>query len=68
MIDIIECGEKTCASKSGNFCKYFRRKNYGQEFICSRFEDKEKREIRLFDENGWVMRCIECLENFKPIE
>lgn len=49
----IECGEKTCASQKGNFCRFFRGLN-----SCYLFGS-------LFDKNGWVQRHEDCLRMAK---
>jgi hypothetical protein len=50
----IECGEKTCASKPGEFCKFL--SGYFLD-MCILFDE------RLFEnDDGWVARCKECLE------
>jgi hypothetical protein len=53
-----ECGERTCASTPGKFCRFVKSKNFGTEFVCILFDRK------LFDEGGWLQRCGECLEEF----
>lgn len=55
----IECGEKTCASSSGVFCKYFGYKGLGTMPHCLFFD------TRLYEEHGWIQRADLCLENEK---
>lgn len=54
-----ECGEKTCAAKPRQFCRFFGSKNFGQDAWCMWFNC----EIR--DKDGWVQRCQQCLDTFK---
>ena len=53
----INCGEKTCASAPGVFCKQIRTLKYGQIWICNIFE--KELEIK----NGWTQRCDQCLQH-----
>ena len=57
----IECGEKTCASSPGVFCKYFGYKGLGTRLHCLFFN------TRLYTEHGWVQRAASCLEIEKQI-
>jgi len=58
----IECGERTCASKPGKFCRFLRTKKLGQIPVCDIFRERNGEEKRLLDsEEGWVLRCEECL-------
>jgi hypothetical protein len=57
-IDEIDCGETTCASKPGEFCKYFRTKKFGQKPFCLRYDDMQK------DEGGWVQRLPACIADY----
>jgi hypothetical protein len=52
----IQSGDKTCASQPGAFCQYVGTKRMGAIFGCTLFQ------VNLEDENGWLMRCPECLE------
>jgi len=62
----IECGETTCASEPGKFCKFLGTKSYGTKSVCMFFRDEGDDEIILYDSpDGWVRRCPQCLETFK---
>jgi|WetSurMetagenome_2_1015567.scaffolds.fasta_scaffold01544_18 hypothetical protein len=50
----IECGETTCASKPGEFCRFFANDLRGGG-RCYLFGG-------LFDEDGWIQRHPDCLE------
>ena len=52
----IECGEKTCASSPGVFCKYFGYKGLGTKPHCLFFN------THLYEEQGWIQRAKPCLE------
>ena len=50
----IECGEKTCASEPGKFCKFLRL-GFGQrKQSCVLFG-------RVDDKDGWIQRHKDCL-------
>ena len=55
----IDCGETTCASKPGCFCKYLYTKHFGQVPFCNLFQQQlgNSRDDGL----GWVLRCPDCL-------
>lgn len=54
-----ECGEKTCAAEPGKFCRFVRNaqaRPFGRMVeVCNLYE------AVLRDEDGWLMRCDECL-------
>lgn len=58
-----ECGEKTCASRRGEFCGFLRKqmKSWGVEKgeVCNLYD------VTLFEDKpgGWLMRCPKCLED-----
>ena len=54
-----KCGENTCASEPGKFCRFFATKSFGTTMWCSWFN------VRLLDKDGWVQRAPECKEMFK---
>ena len=60
----IDCGDKTCASKVGKFCKFVGHKKFGQISLCILFPDSKTDEIYtiLEDEDGWIQRCQACLD------
>jgi hypothetical protein len=51
-----QCGELTCASEPGKFCRFIGSKSFGTQPTCTLFN------VKLFDPNGWVLRCRECLQ------
>lgn len=58
MIINFRAGEKTCAESKGKFCP-FMRVEIGGDFPSCVIFDEEFLEV----ENGYVMRCKECLES-----
>ena len=49
----IKCGEKTCATREGNFCRFFI--NTGsRDGKCNLFG-------RVFDKDGWIQRHKNCI-------
>ena len=50
----IECGEKTCASEPGKFCRFFNPSLNGKD-SCYLFG-------RVFESDGWIQRHPDCLE------
>ncbi len=70
----IECGEFTCASEPGRFCRFVRVSHFGKVYQCAAFADKNGDMIRLKEGDGvsvlkggvgWLMRCQECIEEAK---
>jgi hypothetical protein len=64
----IECGEFTCASEHGKFCRFFGSIRYGLDAVCRLFPTKEESFTRLevnegSHMTGWTLRCEECLKN-----
>jgi hypothetical protein len=57
---LIEHGEETCAVSPGKFCRFLGSKKFGTVPVCMLY-DKE-----LFEVDGWVDRCHECMEEFGP--
>lgn len=57
----IECGETTCASKPGEFCKFFGTMRFGTIPLCRLFpsEGDSMTELKMVD--GWVRRCDDCI-------
>ena len=74
----IECGELTCASRPGNFCKYLGSKNFGARLVCSLFPEEWRgsldsshttlNELPSGPRKGWIGRCKACLEQDKKEE
>lgn len=61
---IIECGEKTCASSPGKFCKFFGSRRFGTIACCLLFPDKEGlsfTELDTDNDGEWTLRCEDCL-------
>jgi hypothetical protein len=58
----INCGEKTCASEPGEFCKYAISRVDGFNPTCRLFEKPLKDEG---EPTGWLKRCKECMESEK---
>jgi hypothetical protein len=61
----IQCGEKTCAYESGKFCHYFGTIHFGQIAVCRLFPTEHNTFTDLKEENGWTLRCDECLKASK---
>lgn len=59
----IECGETTCASEPGKFCRFVGAMRFGTIPICLLFPDRESPHTRLEDKDGWLQRCPQCMEN-----
>ena len=66
----IECGEFTCASEPGKFCKFVGTRRMGAEYVCRLFPSEDDSYLRLqtLDNkpNGWLARCSECLKCCNP--
>lgn len=58
----INCGETTCASEPGKFCRYMGTKYFGTQFICMLFPDGYEFTFLFDDKNGWLQRCKACLD------
>lgn len=63
----IECGETTCASEPGKFCKYLARMSFGRIPVCTFFSNEIAGFTRLYEDepNGWLRRCPQCLKEFE---
>lgn len=65
----IECGEFTCASEPGKFCKFVCTQRFGTENTCHIFSGwGHKRRIPLDEieegeKKGWLARHPECLKH-----
>ena len=60
----IECGENTCASKPGQFCKYMGSVKFGQVPVCCLFPSEKETSWTLLEEkDGWVQRCKPCIDS-----
>lgn len=51
----IECGETTCASEPGEFCRFLQYNPFGDDGSCYFFG-------KVFDKDGWIQRHPECLK------
>jgi len=63
----INCGELTCASEPGEFCEFVGTKSFGKTYLCMLFPAENSYTI-LNEENGWLLRCEQCLKNEKRKE
>jgi len=72
----IECGETTCASEPGKFCKFLGTIHFGCTPVCTLFNPTDHQMCRGEDililstraegeRDGWVQRCPECMEQAK---
>lgn len=59
----INCGNTTCASKPGEFCKYMGSRHFGSVPICTLFPSEDAIYTELQDKGGWVQRCQDCLDS-----
>jgi hypothetical protein len=59
----IWCGEKTCASDPGVFCRFLGASHFGTRPECMLFPSAESASTRLYEKDGWVRRCKACLDN-----
>jgi hypothetical protein len=57
----INCGERTCATAPGKFCRFFSSRDWGTQPYCSFFQ------VDLFHVDGWAQRCPECLESARVV-
>jgi hypothetical protein len=59
----IECGEKTCASKVGEFCKFLCTTRMGTIHYCGIWFDQDRKgmPLPLEAKDGWLQRRDECL-------
>lgn len=58
----IECGTTTCASEPGKFCRFVQTTTFGQHYLCGAFRDASGSFVDLFDKDGYLQRCKQCLE------
>lgn len=59
IIVVADCGDETCASVPGTFCRFFGTKSMGQRGHCLLYG-----EPLYIGANGWTRRCQRCLEEF----
>lgn len=65
---VIKCGETTCASEPGAFCKYLYTSRFGTKFHCKLFSKNddvggyiELEEHQSGINKGWIARHEKCL-------
>lgn len=56
----IDCGETTCASEPGKFCKFLGSIKLGQVPVCLLFPSSSD-SYTVLEDNGFVQRCQTCL-------
>lgn len=67
----IECGEKTCASEPGKFCKWLSTRKMGTIRFCWLFSADHQGKATPLEEDekhGWIQRhpdCLACAEKSK---
>jgi len=63
----IECGEKTCASEPGKFCRFFQVSRFGTIPSCKLFSEQGARGNwePLEEKDGWLQRHPECIRRSK---
>lgn len=54
----VDCGETTCASSTGAFCRYFSMRLDGAKPYCRLF----RRSLKEDRPDGWVQRCLDCIQ------
>ena len=61
----INCGEKTCASEPGKFCRFVRTRKFGTIHFCSLWHDTDDkgRPVPLEEVDGWLLRRSACFAN-----
>ena len=63
----IECGETTCASEPGRFCRFLGSRRMGTVPVCMLFPEKNPGRkhpggiTELEQTTGWLQRCPACL-------
>ena len=66
----ITSGDKTCANKPGDFCKYLGSIKFGSISVCMLFPNNNNNNTLkgdtsytiLEEKDGWVQRCEDCLK------
>lgn len=58
----IKCGENTCASAPGVFCRFLGTVRFGAVSVCRLFPDHTDSHTVLDEVDGWVQRCDACKE------
>ena len=64
----IDCGDTTCASAPGKFCRFAGARRWGTVPVCLLFPDQNPSRQNvsghtgLDDKDGWVQRCQGCLD------
>jgi hypothetical protein len=61
----LNCGDKTCASEPGKFCKFMLTRHFGQDFYCQIFGPVDMRgrpeSLPQSGPYGWTLRWPECI-------
>lgn len=57
----VECGVVTCSSATGQFCRYFGTRKFGQQPVCTLFPGRDGTATDLHEQDGKAMRCPACL-------
>ena len=64
----IEHGKTTCASEPGKFCRFLGDTNFGTVPVCMLFGNQRLQEHAEGETKGWVIRCLQCTEEFASNE
>ena len=59
----ITCGDKTCASEPGKFCRFLQATKFGQNHFCLIWHETDGRgkPLPIEEKDGWLQRRSECL-------
>lgn len=67
----IECGEESCASEPGKFCRFLSTERYGTVYHCTIFSKTYDRGVyalgkssphtSMKEKDGWLQRHPECI-------
>lgn len=60
LVIVTNCGETTCASEPGKFCRHVRTSHCGTRWVCGLFWDEDGPK-ELPEKDGWLARLPECL-------
>lgn len=56
----VECGETTCASEPGKFCRFVGSKHFGTQPICMLYNEPINDDLA-----GWLGRGEKCMAELK---
>jgi len=65
LVITIDCGEETCASEPGKFCKFLGTTHFGTQHVCCLFPQANGSNTPLKESvlnKGWIGRCHDCHE------